>query len=353
MLDWFTRSKAASVEELIARKNYGKAIEVLKAEIQKRRKDRRLRLQLADVLILAGKGKEAAPILAGLADELVLAGHAAQAIALLKRIQTADPGREEVEEKLAYLIAQQSRPADDPWHRRHKTAQVYEMGMDEIGLSPLYADQEPGELGEPAGPSVETPEGEAPPEEATAAEEAEGTPQAEPPAAEGQPAEDDAFRDELVSFIEDALTPRIGELGAVTIAQPAEPVASPLFKDFESDELAAVIRGLRLRTFLPGEIVVSEGEPGDSLFILTSGLVRTYVRQPSGRNEQVRELKDGDFFGEISLLSGLPRSATVTAATRCDLLEMDRQTLDSIVQSHPRVMSVLEQFALERAGQGA
>ena len=104
---------------------------------------------------------------------------------------------------------------------------------------------------------------------------------------------------------------------------------------------------------LPGEIVVSEGEPGDSLFILTSGLVRTYVRQPGGRNEQVRELKDGDFFGEISLLSGLPRSATITAATRCDLLEMDRPTLDSILQSHPRVMSVLEQFALERAGQGA
>lgn len=54
--------------------------------------------------------------------------------------------------------------------------------------------------------------------------------------------------------------------------------------------------------------------------------------------------KEGDFFGEISLLTGEPRSATVTAAARCELLELDKDTVDRISTSHPRVREVLQHF---------
>ncbi len=103
-----------SLDDLIKRKQYGKAVDLLRAELLKRRKDRSLRMKLAHVLELAGRPEEAAGLLHGLADELALAGFAAQAIALLKRVQGMQPGRAEVEEKLAYLITQQSRPAPDP-----------------------------------------------------------------------------------------------------------------------------------------------------------------------------------------------------------------------------------------------
>src|SRR6185436_9063516 len=105
----------ASLDDLIRRKQYPKAVELLKLELHKRKRDRSLRLKLADVLALAGRNDEAAGLLNGLADELALAGFAAQSIALLKRVQALHPGQQEIEEKLAYLITQQNRPAPDPW----------------------------------------------------------------------------------------------------------------------------------------------------------------------------------------------------------------------------------------------
>jgi cAMP-dependent protein kinase regulator len=60
-------------------------------------------------------------------------------------------------------------------------------------------------------------------------------------------------------------------------------------------------------------------------------------------------MEEGTFFGEISILSGKPRTATVTAATHCELLELDRSTLDEITKTHPHVQSVLEEFYIQRA----
>jgi CRP-like cAMP-binding protein len=61
-------------------------------------------------------------------------------------------------------------------------------------------------------------------------------------------------------------------------------------------------------------------------------------------------MEEGEFFGEVSLLSGGARSATVTAATPCELLELDRRTLDDIARRHPRVRTIIEEFYAERAG---
>ncbi len=124
---------------------------------------------------------------------------------------------------------------------------------------------------------------------------------------------------------------------------------SPLFATFSSKELLAVIRGLSLLTFEPGEIIVSEAEAGDSLFVVASGSIRVYVRANTGRNNQIRILGEGEFFGEISLLSGKPRSATITAATPAEILELDRRTLDAIVVKHPQVPKVIREVSARRA----
>ncbi|HEV7499627.1 MAG TPA: cyclic nucleotide-binding domain-containing protein, partial [Vicinamibacteria bacterium] len=127
-------------------------------------------------------------------------------------------------------------------------------------------------------------------------------------------------------------------------------VDSPLFSGFSRDELVAVIRGLRLLIFEPGDIVLTEGDAGHSLFVITGGTVKTFVRDPGhARQLLMRRLKEGDFFGEISILSGKARSATVTAATHCELLELDRATLEQITTSYPHVREVLEEFYLARA----
>jgi voltage-gated potassium channel len=63
---------------------------------------------------------------------------------------------------------------------------------------------------------------------------------------------------------------------------------------------------------------------------------------------QVRELREGDFFGEASLLESGRRTATVTAGSRCELLELDRDTLDQISGRHPHVLEVMREFHAAR-----
>jgi cAMP-dependent protein kinase regulator len=104
-------------------------------------------------------------------------------------------------------------------------------------------------------------------------------------------------------------------------------------------------------TFERGEVILREGDPGSSLYTLTSGRVRAFRKdRPSGKQVPLGDLKEGAFFGELSVLTGAPRAATVVALTRCELLELDRPSLDEITKAHPHVWDVLREFANQRAG---
>ncbi|MCP4659401.1 MAG: cyclic nucleotide-binding domain-containing protein [bacterium] len=151
---------------------------------------------------------------------------------------------------------------------------------------------------------------------------------------------------------EDAYLEVPEEEPAATDEAPALPGIDrvPLFSHFSTDELVAVIRGLQLHTYEAGEILFTEGQPGESLLVLASGAVRVYVRDAAGGNRQVRRLGQGEFFGEISLLSGEPRTATITAAEECEVLELDRETVVGIAEQYPKVREILREFCLERAG---
>ena len=115
------------------------------------------------------------------------------------------------------------------------------------------------------------------------------------------------------------------------------------------EEIVAVIRGIRLLSFGPGSIVVSEGEPGDSLFVVTTGLCRAFVRNATGRNVEVRQLAEGDFFGEISILTGQPRSRDHHDRDPLRAARAQPRSLDSIIKTHPRVKEVLAEFHARRA----
>lgn len=351
------KTGAARLSQLIAKKKFPKAIEVIREELKRRKGDPNLRRQLADVLVMAGRPKEAVPILLELADDLALKGAAGKAIALLKRAQRLGPGQKEVEEQLAYLIAQEKAPSKDPWQRAQASvsappppkvdfpvsAPAFPGDLEEIsdegeGMEPSPAPAEAVQEAEPVQQVAAAPEAvpaspEAPAEEA-------------PEAAAADP-EEEAFLDEVLGLIEDVCTGRTAPASAEMASVPV--VQTALFPDFSADELVEVIRGLELRVFEPGEIIVTEGEPGASLFLLTTGSVRAYVRDQEGRSAAVRTLGEGDFFGEVSLLEGTPRTATVTAGGRCELLEIDRLTLGSIAHKHPHVWSVVRGFYEERS----
>ena len=348
VLSFFSGGKDAggNVADLIARKKYDKAIELLRAEFRQGGRDPRVRLQLADVLAMAGKGKEAVPILLGLADEFALEGFAAKAISVLKKVQKIDPARRDVEVKLAKLIKEKTRdlPTSASLRASASAARGPEFGMEEIGMeaaasaAPAAAARASEELQPPGLLEFQQSA-----QELVITEEPEA----------GPPVPIESLGDDLLGVIEDVLKqsppPAVRAVRAgMPQAEAAPSVESPLFTSFSQEELVAVIEGLRLLSFESGDIVITEGEAGDSLFVLTTGVVKAFVRNPAGKSIQVREMSEGAFFGEISILSGKPRTATITAKTACELLELDKSTLDSICQTHPHVREVLKQFYEER-----
>ncbi len=329
-----------SVQDLINKKNYSKAVDLLKAQLKKRPRDHRLRLQLADVLVAASRGKEAGPILMGLADEHAQDGFAAKAIAILKRIERIEPGRRDVEERLAHLFKEKTKQSPSA-SRPVAAAPAFEMGLEEFDPSsdPMAGMEAPA----PADLGFEEPLVEEPAQFEPVLE---ALPELEP-VLEAIP--------ELAAEPAAVVEPEIDEDMAFVAAGEEEPaqadamLSTPLFAGFSETDLAAVIHGLELRTFEPGDILVAEGAPGDSLFILSTGSVKCYVRNPKGHYMKVHTLKEGDFFGEISALTGKPRTATLVAGEYCEVLELNKANLDAITKTHPQVREVLKDFHEQRA----
>jgi hypothetical protein len=352
VLDWLGGSKDA--DALMARRKYPQAIEALRQLLQKHGGDLRLRMKLADALVLAGREKEAAPVLLELADALAAEGQAAKSIALLKKVQKIDPGRADVEGKLADLIKTKERRTRG-WDPQGEKAVGYEppswaastFSAEQFATPRVYNDKDRVAAAKSASwvPSTRQDDSaDAPPETVVHS--------AETPEEEAVTLVE--VEVQILDVIQEALTrPMAAAPAPAAAAEPAPPppfVDSPLFSGFSRDELVAVIKGLRLLTFEPGDIVLTEGDRGDSLYVITTGTVKTFVRDTTqGGQLLMRRLKEGDFFGEISVLSGKARSATVTAATHCEMLELDRATLDQITASYPHVRQVLEDFYLARA----
>ena len=95
--------------------------------------------------------------------------------------------------------------------------------------------------------------------------------------------------------------------------------------------------------FAPGETIVREGDVGDAFFVITAG---NAVVEHDGA--PLRELGEGDFFGEISLIDGQPRTATITATDEVSALSLGREEFQRLVEEHPSVRLELLMALTER-----
>jgi small-conductance mechanosensitive channel len=126
---------------------------------------------------------------------------------------------------------------------------------------------------------------------------------------------------------------------------------NPLFSDLEAPETTALARQAHCVRFGPGELIVREGDPGESLYQLIRGRVEVLKRQASGAAVRVAQLSPGDIFGEMSLLTGSPRSATVVAREECLLLEVAQAHLAPLLQDNPALMNQLAHLVTARRSQ--
>jgi tetratricopeptide (TPR) repeat protein len=125
---------------------------------------------------------------------------------------------------------------------------------------------------------------------------------------------------------------------------------SPLFEVLKQDERDALVKEMDLESHEEGSVILQEGDPGDSMYIITSGEVKVFTRS-TGKSGSVylAKLGEGDFFGEVSVLTGKPRTATITASRPTELLRLDKEKLDNALAKYPGIRKVLDDFYKKRA----
>jgi CRP/FNR family transcriptional regulator, cyclic AMP receptor protein len=109
----------------------------------------------------------------------------------------------------------------------------------------------------------------------------------------------------------------------------------PLFERLDEEERALLAAQLEDVEFAPGQLVFKRGDPGDAIFIVSSGEVEIFVEDTTGQRIVFETAKRGDFFGELSLLDGDPRSASAVAIGATRALRIDRQDLTLLFTRHP------------------
>jgi CRP-like cAMP-binding protein len=123
----------------------------------------------------------------------------------------------------------------------------------------------------------------------------------------------------------------------------------PLFSGLGAEALERVVSVLELRRYSDGEIIVRQGQPGESFFVVTQGMVRIFREGASdGERQVLAHLGAGSVLGEMAVLSAEPRTASADAVGEADLLIFTRDALAAMADELPQVGQLLERFAIER-----
>jgi tetratricopeptide (TPR) repeat protein len=287
------KSRFEQLDEYILRREYGSALEAIAEEIKKRPENFNLLLRQAEILGLAGDRDRAIGIYRKLAEHYAQQGFYARALAVINKVLRLDPTRQDVTVALAGLIAARQEAEE---------AERLKLNRSEKGGRKRSRKS-------PAGPE----EGDAA-AEPTSRERASGPP-------------DDA----------------------ATRQADRERAASRFFAELPRGALEALLSAAAVRSFEPHEVIVREGDPGTSFFLIEEGEVDVQTQDPAGKQLVLARLAVGDFFGEVAVLTGKPRTATITAETPVTVIEISSADLDRIAGIYPDVRNVLQRFYEQRA----
>jgi tetratricopeptide (TPR) repeat protein len=371
--DGFSLEEAQS---FLAKKQYGKAAEILRTLLRRNPRDDKVKLKLADALAMSGKNEEAVMLYTELADFYARTGFIHKAIAVNKMILKISPHMPDIKQKLERLYHSHEESFKQKLDQvdREPTAK---QTQEEIAAKALEKSQEPLIKPTPEkAQEIKAKKSERKPSYLNKKSTAERLEAIFPGAVYEESDEealkkiskepDDLFLDKAPSVPIDDF---YGEPAKTSFEEPKETKSeeskaviqnkdrsdkaskTPLFSDFTKEEFAEVARMMKLREFPGGRVIIREGDPGSSLFIITDGEVEVLTVDKKGRSVTLANLKDGDFFGEVSLLTGRPRTATIVAKTYVQMIELDKESLDKITKRFPHVQIVLEDFYQQRVNQ--
>ena len=113
--------------------------------------------------------------------------------------------------------------------------------------------------------------------------------------------------------------------------------AVPVFDELSNQELMFLLSNMARHIFKPGCAIVSQGEEGHSMYIIEKGLAKVHVKQEDAPDAVVSILNPGDYFGEMSLLTGEKTTATVVSETEVVTYEITKDIISSLVHENPQL----------------
>lgn len=111
-----------------------------------------------------------------------------------------------------------------------------------------------------------------------------------------------------------------------------------LFQGLTDEDLEIVSELVQQKRFRKGSVIFEQGNAGDSLYIIESGRVKAAIKDEEGREKILGVFGQGDYFGEMALLSDQPRSATMTVVGDAELLELSKESFERFLASNVNVM---------------
>ncbi len=328
------KDKAA---EAAAKGKLDKAAELYREAAEGDARDVGTRQKLAEVLRRAGRVPEAIQAYRDVADRFGKDGLLIKAIAISKTILELDPQHVETQSALAELYAK--RAAAEGARPPPRTLMVQAMRSVAGGVITPPPPPPPRE-----DPVVALPLAPPPRPAAPEPEPLELVFDAQPSTAFAQivfaaeSAVEAGVEEDLLIEVDPLELDVIGDepLSAEPLELVLEPEAEPLPSPAPS------------KPFTPGDAVICEGEEGTSFYVVASGRFAVSKRDEAGGAVVLAKLGEGDFFGEMALLSGAARSATVTAEEPAEVLEFPAEVLLDIAGHHPHVAESLRRFYRQR-----
>ena len=117
--------------------------------------------------------------------------------------------------------------------------------------------------------------------------------------------------------------------------------AAKLFELLDEDECRRLLESGETVHLVAGEGLFNTGDPGGTLYIVQSGEVEIFLKDDAGQKVSLKTAESGDFFGEVSLLDGRPRSVNAAALSNCELLVLSREELFAAFRRSPETALVM------------
>lgn len=144
---------------------------------------------------------------------------------------------------------------------------------------------------------------------------------------------------------------QVSEDGYTVEITPERLRGIPLFHNIKEESLASLAQYLHSETASAKRALFYKGDPGDRFYIIARGQVEVMISDDTGNNT-VRWLEDGDYFGEMALLDGAPRNASVRTVTPTLLLTLSRKHFNMLLEHEPELRQNILNEVARRRGQG-